>query len=294
VSETGRKPSVVVGISTCNRAGILPKAITSALTQNYPNIRIFVTDDASTDDTPSIHSDFPDATWWRFEVRQGYVTARNRIIFSSHENYYVSLDDDAWFLRGDEIALAVDLLERQPKVAAVAFDIVSPDRPQAGPRGTNFFVSMFIGCGHVLRLSTVKSLGGYSVFPGAYGVEEKDLCLRLIDAGYEIVQMQGVEVWHDKTMTARDLASQHASGVCNDLTFTLGRFPLLLLFPMLGYKVASHLLFAVRHSLVGPCLEGLRNFARAGWGAWRSRRPVRMVSLARYRALSRAPQRIGG
>lgn len=294
MSGPGAKPSVVVGISTCNRADILPKAITSALAQSYPNIRVMVIDDASSDHTPSVRDEFPGISWERFESRQGYVRARNQIIFSSPEDYYVSLDDDAWFLRGDEVAIAVDLFESRPDVAAVAFDIVSPDRPQARSRGANLFVSSFIGCGHVLRLSTVKSLGGYTEFPGAYGVEEKDLCLRLIDAGYAIVELSGVEVWHDKTMTARDIAWQHTSGVCNDLAFTVGRVPLLILFPMFGYKLWVHAIFAIRHGLIRPFLKGLLNFGRAGWTVWSRRRPVRMASLARYQTLAKVPQKVGG
>jgi glycosyltransferase involved in cell wall biosynthesis len=294
VIDAERKPSVVVGISTRNRTNILRKAIASGLSQSYSNLRILVIDDASSDDTPAVRNEFPNISWERFESQQGYVRVRNRIIFSAPEDYYVSLDDDAWFLRGDEIAIAIDFLQAHPKIAAVAYDIVSPDQPTSSQRGEKFFVSMFIGCGHVLRLSAVKTLGGYSEFPSSYGVEEKDLCLRLIDAGYDIVELQGVEVWHDKTTTARDLVAQQASGVCNDLAFTLSRVPLLLLFPMLSYKVVLHLWFAIRGGLVGPCLKGFRDFSRAALGLWHNRHSVRIASLARYRVLAKSPKRFGG
>ena len=82
--------------------------------------------------------------------------ARNKMMLTATEDYYVSLDDDSWFIRGDEIAIAVDYLERHPEAAAVAFDILAPDSPQPVPRGVRHSVGMFIGCGHVLRLSTVK------------------------------------------------------------------------------------------------------------------------------------------
>ena len=148
---------------------------------------------------------------------------------------------------------------------------------------------MFIGCGHVLRLSVVKQLGGYSKFPGSYGGEEKDLCLCLIDAGYEITKLTGVHVWHDKTMTARDLADQHASGVCNDLTFTVRRVPIAFLLPMISYKLMSHIVFAFRGGLMRPCIKGIREFGRVLMSTWRGRKPVRISSLKRYQALSRLP-----
>ena len=87
----------------------------------------------------------------------------------------------------------------------------------------------FVGCGHMVRLSAAREVGLYEANPGHYGVEEKDLCLRLLDAGYKIVKLFGVHVWHDKTEIGRTFPSQYASGVCNDLVLTYRRTPLFLL-----------------------------------------------------------------
>lgn len=282
-------PSVVVGISTYNRADVLPKSIQSALDQSYRPLRVSVVDDASTDDTPRLKDAFPAVSWHRWDHNRGLVRARNQMMLTASEDYYVSLDDDAWFLAGDEIAVAVNYLESNPKIAAVAFDILSPDRPQAVARGAAKPAGMFIGCGHMLRLSTIKRLLGYTTFPAPYGAEEKDICLRLIDGGYGIVRMEGLHVWHDKTTTARDLPKQHRSGVCNDLVLALMRFPTMALAPALTWKIAAHLTFAMRHRLLGPCLYGMLDFLGAVPTAWQKRRPVRSASLTRFRALTRAP-----
>src|SRR5436853_1462944 len=114
---------------------------------------------------------------------------------------------------------------------------------------------MFVGCGHVLRLSAVREVGGYEAVPGSYGGEEKDLCLRLLDAGYQLVKLPGVHVWHDKTLVARDLVAQHRSGVCNDLVLTLRRTPTLLLPVALLVKLYRHWRFSLSHGLTEPCLE---------------------------------------
>jgi GT2 family glycosyltransferase len=285
---------VVVGIATHNRCDDLRKAIVSALDQSHAPLRVNVIDDASTDETPKLRDEFKNVSWERWEKAQGYVLARNEMMLTAAEEFYVSLDDDSWFIRGDEIAIAVDYLQRHPEAAAVAFDILSPDRPQPAPRGARHSVGMFIGCGHVLRLSTVKALGGYAQFPGTYGGEEKDLCLRLIDAGYQIVKFDGVHVWHDKSTLARDLPKQHCSGVCNDLALTLRRVPLLLLFPILVWKVSNHIVFGLRNGLLLPCLRGIRDFAFTAVNLWRTRRPVRWVGLAQYRTLTRSPRDLTG
>src|SRR5262249_19070968 len=155
-----------------------------------------------------------------------------------------------------EIAVAVAYLERHPRVAAIAFDILTPDRPDPVPQSAARAVSAFIGCGHMLRLSAVREMGGYTNLPDIYGGEETDLCLRLIDAGYAIVLLEGVHVWHDKTATARDNARQHRSGVCNDFTIALMRTPLGLLPTALCRKFCGHTIFAVRHRLLRPAFLG--------------------------------------
>jgi GT2 family glycosyltransferase len=281
-------PSVVVGIATHNRADVLRKAIGSALHQSFTPLRIAVTDDASSDETPTLRHEFKSVSWERWEQGRGYVQARNQMMLTATEKYYVSLDDDSWFINGDEISIAVDFLERHPQVAAVAYDILSPDQPNQTSRGVERSVAMFIGCGHLLRLSTVKELGGYTELPGAYGAEEKDFCLQLIDEGYQIVKLDGVHVWHDKSSLARDISRQHCSGVCNDLAFTLRRVPTAILFPILAWKVSNHIAFSVRGGLLRPCLEGLRKFLFAAAKIWRTRRPVRLASMTRFRALTRS------
>jgi GT2 family glycosyltransferase len=278
--------SVLIGISTHNRADILPKALRSALSQSHPSIEVGVVDDASSDATPQVARRFPQVQWTRWDANQGYVAARNHLMLNSTADYYVSLDDDAWFMEGDEIALAVDLLEQKRDVAAVAFDILSPDRPTPARRQPSVAAGMFIGCGHVLRLDVVRALNGYASFPGSYGGEEKDLCLRLLDAEYQIVMLPGVHVWHDKTLTARDLAAQHRSGVCNDLTLTLRRTPFVLLPFALIWKLARHLQFAARTKLVAQYCAGVRGFVRSIPSSWRGRQPVKLRTLSRFSKLT--------
>ena len=151
---------------------------------------------------------------------------------------------------------------------------------------------MFIGCGHVLRLSVVKDLGGYAEFPGAYGAEEKDFCLRLIDAGYGIIRLDGVHVWHDKASLARELSKQHRSGVCNDLALALRRVPVGLVILVIALKITKHLVFAIRGGLLRACLQGIRDFTFAAPDLWHARRPVRFSSLAQFYRLSRTPRTV--
>jgi glycosyltransferase involved in cell wall biosynthesis len=110
-------PTVVVGIATHNRAGLLRKAISSALDQSYRPLRIAIVDDGSSDHTPALRDEFAELSWERWEQAQGYVKARNQMMLSASEDYFVSLDDDAWFIDGNEIAIAIEFMECRPSVA---------------------------------------------------------------------------------------------------------------------------------------------------------------------------------
>jgi GT2 family glycosyltransferase len=279
-------PSVVVGIATRNRAALLNKAIESAQSQSHRPLRLTVIDDASDDETPKLRECFPTAEWRRSDGACGLVASRNILMLGANDKYFVSLDDDAWFMEGDEIALAVEHLERHPGIAAIAFDVLSPDRSKPRARGSVTQVGMFIGCGHVLRLSVVRKIGGYRPFPGLYGAEEKDLCLQILDRGYDIVRLDGVHVWHDKTPMDRDIPKQHRSGVCNDLSLTIRRAPSSMLCVALVWKLLRHLMFAVRNRLVGSCLLGFGDFVRQLRPIWKSREAVRVRTLARFHSLS--------
>ena len=280
-------PRALVGIVTCNRADILPKALRSALEQSHRPLEVMVIDDGSADSTPSIAPRFTEVAWKRRDQGEGYMSARNEFMARPGFDYFVSLDDDAWFLKGDEIQIAIDFLEAHADVGAVGFDILSPDKPQPRERTAPVPAAMFIGCGHVVRLAALRTVGAYDPTPGGYGGEEKDLCLRLLDAGFQVMTLRGVHVWHDKTPVAREIPKQHRSGVCNDLVMTLRRTPLSALPLALPIKFLRHLQFAWNRSLLGPCLAGFGLFLRHSPALWKTRRPVRLETLKAFVRLTR-------
>ena len=283
-------PRVLVGITTRNRAQILPKALTSALAQQYTNLQVVVLDDGSTDETPTLREKYPLVRWQRHESSLGIIESRNELMRSTEADYYVSLDDDAWFFHGDEIALAVERLETNANVAAIAFDILSPDRPDRQTRSAATPASMFIGCGHMVRLSAVRTAGYYAPTPGSYGSEEKDLALRLADLGLKIELLPGVHVWHDKAWTGRAWYPLHRSGVCNELFMTLRRCPLPDVLLVLPLKLLSYSWFWIRRpSYFSAGLAGVGLFLRNLGPAFRSRQPVQRATFWRFSRLKFSP-----
>ena len=272
---------------TRDRAAIVGRAIDSALSQSFENREVWVLNDRSSDNTASIVSKYPTVGWIDNPKAAGCIEARNSLMNLITADYFVSLDDDAWFMSGDEIEVAIDYLERNPTTAVVAFDILSPDKPSARARSQSKIVGGFIGCGHVIRMADFRRVGGYVKSPGPYGSEEKDLALRLLDNGKSIALLPGVHVWHDKTDIARVQPAQHRSGVCNDLVMTVRRTPLLTLPFAIMTKLYRHFRFSRANGLDEPFREGVELFWFSLGEAWKTRQPVRLTTLRTFLKLTR-------
>ena len=285
---------VLIGITSKNRASILPKAIASGLSQTFPNKQVAVFDDCSTDGTQSLAQQYPIVQWHLSDTEKGYVYARNMFLQTTDAGYYCSLDDDSWFLDSHSLEKAVAYMDGHPQIGALAFKILSPDDVQQSiatgqlteqPKETN----NFIGCGHMLRIDAVKQVGCYTVNPGYYGGEEKDLCIRLMDKGFSIVFFPSEKIWHDKTNVARNQQRQHRSGVCNDLVFAFRRIPLLLMVPVLFYKLFSHIVFSVRYkkaALTKPCLQGFGDFFKFLFSGSTQRKAVSLRTYQQFKQLN--------
>jgi len=281
---------VLIGIVSNNRMNILPKAIDSALIQNYTNKEIKIFDDNSSDNTKLLKEKYPQVNWFFSLVNKGYLYARNIMMQETDAEYYCSLDDDSWFLKEDTLTGAIDYLEKYNDVAAIGFDMATPAEPEIKPKKGPFETNLFIGCGHVLRLSAVKEVGYYYSFPGFYGGEEKDLCIRLIDKGYKIIKSPGDYVWHDKSNVARNLNEQHISGVCNDLVFCWIRTPIAILLPLLLIKILKHIrfgLFNKQQMLVLSTLAGIVKFFKFLFQGKIKREPVSFKAFSEYNKLSK-------
>lgn len=283
MSRVATDQRILLGITTHNRAALLPRAIESALAQRNVDVRIAVHDDASTDATADLAASFPTVEWTRSETNIGLRESRNRWMRREDCAFFVSLDDDAWFLKGDEIARALDRFRIDPTLAAIAFDILSPDRPTPVARAEPRPASVFIGCGHMIRLDAARAAGVYAPTVGPYGSEEKDLCLRLADLGYRVELLPGVHVWHEKAWADRDNRPLHRSGVCNELVMTLRRCPFPDCLVVLPFKLLSYGRFWISHGEYRRAgIAGVGDFLRHLPAVWRGRQPVRRATFWRF------------
>jgi glycosyltransferase involved in cell wall biosynthesis len=118
---------VSIVIPTHNRAGLLPRALTSALGQTYAPIEVVVVDDGSTDGTAGVVDGFtarhPNLRYLRHEQPLGASAARNRGFREATGTFVALLDDDDEFA-AERIEKLMALYRQEPAWSFVCSDYV--------------------------------------------------------------------------------------------------------------------------------------------------------------------------
>ena len=289
----GEKLKVRIGITTKNRPEYLPKCLSSCLAQTYEPKEIVVWDNS---DDPvaltknrEVAQSFPQVRWIKPAKERTLIQTRVEMMSEPGCDLYCSIDDDGWFMGPDEVAIATRLFADDSQLAGVAFDILSPDRPLPVTRTPPQPTMHYVGCGHMLRRDMVEAAGFYADFPGRYGSEEKDLCIRFMDRGWKMVFLPGVHVWHDKSTGGRDWGEQHRTGTLNDLIFGLVRCPS----PDIFYYLPGKAINLVLWGLKGGSEDrwsgflGVWDFLKFAPKYWRKRQPVKRKTFREFFAAGR-------
>lgn len=116
-------PVVTVGIPTFNRELLIGRAVNSILSQDYPNIEIVVSDNCSTDSTPSVCQDLcaQDARirYIRQPVNIGATRNFAAVLKQASGEYFMWLGDDD-HVDHNYVSTALQELQRDPSVALVS------------------------------------------------------------------------------------------------------------------------------------------------------------------------------
>jgi glycosyltransferase involved in cell wall biosynthesis len=113
-------PSVTVTIPTYNRSHLVGDAIRSVLDQSLTDIEVFVSDNASTDDTAAVVTSFgdPRLRYTRNETNLGHLANLSRGLRLGTAPFVAILPDDDLMLPGS-LERRVRLLEQHPSVGVV-------------------------------------------------------------------------------------------------------------------------------------------------------------------------------
>lgn len=95
-----RQPLITIGIPTYNRAARLKRAIDSALAQDYEQIELVVSDNASTDETQAVCLAASAADhrirYLRQPINRGMTANLNEVLDQARGEFFMWLADDDW------------------------------------------------------------------------------------------------------------------------------------------------------------------------------------------------------
>ncbi len=177
-------------IPTWNRAGLVARAVRSALSQDWPALEVLVVDDASQDDTQArlAELDDPRLRVIRQPRNGGVARARNRGIAEARGDLIAFLDSDDEWLPG-KLRLQVEALRAAPPGVALVYGGVEElvpggppviARPQAFGRVFPAILERNVlhgfGSNGMVRREALEAVGGFD--PDMPAAEDWEFLMR--------------------------------------------------------------------------------------------------------------------
>jgi len=213
-------PFVSIIIPAFNEQETVSKSIECALAQNYPEFEIIVVDDGSSDFTPLLIN-HPDVTSVSLPQNQGKANAVNLAVAKAKGEYILFSDSDS-HLHPDAIkhligyfntskigAVSGQLIVRQKRGFVALWQTIEYIFGQAVVKiaqcGSGSSITVCPGPICIYRRKLLLSLGG---FKDRTIVEDFDLTLEVIAAGYEVIYEPRALAWTSTPETFSTLGRQ--------------------------------------------------------------------------------------
>ena len=288
---------VTVGIVTKDRPDSLRECLESLTVLGDILAEVIVIDDTSDVVIDSAFVGLPEPVASRLRVirhqhNEGCIVARNTMVREASTDYVLLIDDDAALLSRTSIDDACRLMDAHPHVGAVACAMAerngSPWHPATQPAPVDYtcYVRSFIGFAHIVRRSLFLELGGYRESFYFYG-EEKDYCLRMIHAGFDIVYMPSARVVHAPNPSTRSRSRYVRYVIRNDCLFALYNEPLPLALLTLPIRLGRYRSMTRDFADRGGFTWIVREIARLLPSIFSRRRPVSWATLRQWRRIGR-------
>ncbi len=196
-----KSPLVSIIILTYNRIEILKKIIRLLLLQSYKNIEIIIIDNNSSDNTPEIlRKLYPKIKIISLKSNIG-VSALNFGLEAATGEYILQLDDDS-YPENLAIEKGINHFLLNNRLGIVAFKIINLRYNFCETENFEFHPKLFNGCGVMFRKIIFNKTGYYNSRIFIY-FNEIELSAKCYNAGFDIIYLSSVIVYHLQTIIAR-------------------------------------------------------------------------------------------
>jgi GT2 family glycosyltransferase len=291
--------SATVSILTCNRKDILLELLGDLKKQTmYGQFEIIVVDNNSSDGTEeAIEKYYPEVKYFRNKENTG-CAGRNVGLREATGNIVITLDDDVYFHRKDEIERIIALFVEEKEAAAINFKILFHDSKKLIPfnwyhprRYEDFSESTFetdyISEGAVAFQRKIFKNVRYYPEEFFLGHEGYDLAYRIIDHGYKILYSSQIEVIHRISMKQRDSWRNTYYDTRNYIWLIVRHFPLGLLLKQLSYRICTTFLNSLLKRQIGWYFRALKDAVKGLPTEIKKRKVLKKRTIDRLKEIHR-------
>ncbi len=181
---------------------------------------------------------------------------RNKLVAAARNELIASFDDDSYPMDRDFFARVVAIAEVLPNAALYSASIVHIGEGVPADARVARLSSSFGAGGAVFCRTQFLSAGGFVPLVVAYGMEEEDLALRLIDSGWELIHSPWLRVFHDTDRSNHASARITAGAIANLALLAWLRYPPRY-WPYGALQVANRVRWCLRAGRTAGIISGL-------------------------------------
>ena len=225
--------------------------------------------------------------WICASSRRGPGGGRKFLMEMAKTQWVVTFDDDSWPESLDFLKRLENVIAANPKAGVLAFPINvrgqkpsywSPEIQQA---------SCFENCGCAIRREAFLQTDGFLPLRHAYGMEEADVSLQLLDKGWQILNVPDLWVYHDTGMEHHASAPVNAAQITNTALLAFLRYPIRL-WPLGILQTINRVKYAISVGRFQGILKGILDIPFACWKYRAARKPVKAETIQLARKLRSA------
>jgi GT2 family glycosyltransferase len=232
---------------------------------------------------------FPNVTVVMSDTSVGPGGGRNRLVAAARNELIASFDDDSYPADKDYFSRVEVLAETFPEAALFAASIFHQNEFIVLEEKLISRTASFGAGGVVFRRSEFMAAGGFVSLAIAYGMEEEDLALRLLNRGKTLLHCPFLRVFHDTDRSHHNSALITSGTIANVALLAWLRYPARY-WPYGVLQVANRCIWCIRVGRRSGIISGLGRIPGHLWKYRHFRQPVSPLAM-KYKLAMKSAQR---
>lgn len=239
----------------------------------------------------AIHQAFPTVKILVSNDSVGPGGGRNKLVAEARNEIVASFDDDSFPLDADYFARVMAMFKQFPEASILSAAIYHQGETVEPASETVEWAADFIGCGCAYRRSAFLKTSGYVPLTVAYGMEEVDIALRILEGNTRILKTTWLRVFHDTRLQHHRNPDIVAASIANLALLAFLRYPVSM-WPLGAAQCLNRIRWLLTHRRVNGILRGIWMIPGYVWSKRKFRQPLSRGTVSSFLKLRRQSVRM--